>query len=56
LAGSEGKRAKVTATPTGAIAIANVTRLGGRVGPVQMALHNEQGLLITTGAGAYVVG
>jgi uncharacterized protein (TIGR00369 family) len=37
------------------IATANVTRLGGRVGSVQMALHNEQGLLIATGAGAYVV-
>ena len=37
------------------IATANVTRLGGKVGSVQMALHNEQGLLIATGAGAYVV-
>ena len=37
------------------VATANVTRLGGRVGSVQMALHNEQGLLIATGAGAYVV-
>jgi len=34
---------------------ADVTRLGGRVASVQMALHNEQSLLIATGAGAYVV-
>ena len=36
-------------------ASASVTRLGGRVGSAQMALHNERGLLIATGAGAYVV-
>ena len=37
------------------VATANVTRLGGRVGSTQMALHNDQGVLIATGAGAYVV-
>ena len=33
-----------------------VTRLGGRIGSVQMRLHNEEGTLIATGAGAYAVG
>ena len=37
------------------VASAKVTRLGGRVASTQMALHNDQGLLIATGAGAYVV-
>jgi uncharacterized protein (TIGR00369 family) len=37
------------------IATATITRLGGRVASTQMALHNDQGLLIATGAGAYVV-
>ncbi|MGE0311160.1 MAG: thioesterase family protein [Lautropia sp.] len=37
------------------IASASVTRLGGRVGSTQMALHNDAGLLIATAAGAYVV-
>jgi acyl-coenzyme A thioesterase PaaI-like protein len=37
------------------IATATISRLGGRVGSTQMALHNDQGLLIATGAGAYVV-
>jgi uncharacterized protein (TIGR00369 family) len=37
------------------VATASVTRLGGRVGSTQMALHNEGGLLLATGAGAYVV-
>ncbi len=37
------------------IATANVTRLGSRVASTQMALHNDQRLLIATGAGAYVV-
>ena len=37
------------------VATASVTRLGGRVGSTQMALHNERGLLLATGAGAYVV-
>jgi hypothetical protein len=32
-----------------------VTRLGGRVGSTQMRLVNEDGLLIATGAAAYVV-
>jgi uncharacterized protein (TIGR00369 family) len=37
------------------IASAEVTRLGGRVGSTQMRLHNEEGLLIATGAAAYIV-
>jgi uncharacterized protein (TIGR00369 family) len=37
------------------VATANVTRLGGRVASTQMALHNDQGVLVATGAGAYVV-
>ena len=37
------------------IASTEVTRLGGRIGSVQMRLHNEEGLLIATGAGAYAV-
>jgi uncharacterized protein (TIGR00369 family) len=37
-------------------ATAEVTRLGGRIGTVQMRLVNDQGLLIATGAGAYVIG
>lgn len=36
-------------------ASAEVTRLGGRVGAVQMRLVNDQGTLIATGAAAYVV-
>jgi uncharacterized protein (TIGR00369 family) len=36
-------------------ATAEVTRLGGRIGTVQMRLVNDQGLLIATGAGAYVI-
>lgn len=32
-----------------------VTRLGGRLGSTQMRLTNEEGLLIATGAAAYVV-
>jgi uncharacterized protein (TIGR00369 family) len=32
-----------------------VTRLGGRIASTQMALTNENGELIATGAGAYVV-
>lgn len=35
---------------------ATVTRLGGRIGSVQMTLHSDTGTLIATGAGAYVVG
>ncbi len=38
------------------IASTEVTRLGGRIGSVQMRLHNDEGLLIATGAGAYAVG
>jgi uncharacterized protein (TIGR00369 family) len=34
---------------------AKVTRLGGRIGSTQMALYNEQELLIATAAAAYVV-
>jgi uncharacterized protein (TIGR00369 family) len=37
------------------IASAEVTRLGGRVGSTQMRLVNQDGLLIATGAAAYVV-
>jgi uncharacterized protein (TIGR00369 family) len=37
------------------IASAEVTRLGGRVGSTQMRLVNEAGLLIATGAAAYMV-
>ncbi len=37
------------------VASCEVTRLGGRVGSTQMALHNDAGLLIATAAGAYVI-
>lgn len=37
------------------IASAEVTRLGGRVGSTQMRLHNHEGVLIATGAAAYIV-
>jgi uncharacterized protein (TIGR00369 family) len=37
------------------IASAEVTRLGGRIGSTQMRLTNDQGVLIATGAAAYVV-
>ena len=36
-------------------AFAEVTRLGGRVGSVQMRLHNDEGVLIATGSAAYIV-
>ncbi|MBL8325960.1 MAG: thioesterase family protein [Rubrivivax sp.] len=36
-------------------ATAQVTRLGGRIGSTQMALHNDEGELIATGAAAFVV-
>ena len=36
-------------------ASATVVRLGGRVGTTQMRLENERGVLIATGAGAYVI-
>lgn len=37
------------------IATAEVTRLGGRVASTQMRLVNNEGTLIATGAGAYIV-
>jgi len=37
------------------VSTASITRLGGRVASTQMSLHNEEGVLIATGAGAYVV-
>lgn len=37
------------------IASTEVLRLGGRVGTVQMRLVNDEGTLIATGAGAYMV-
>ena len=36
-------------------ATAQVTRLGGRIGSAQMALHNDAGELVATGAAAFVV-
>lgn len=36
-------------------ATAKVTRLGGRIGSTQMALHNDEGELIATGAASFVV-
>lgn len=37
------------------LAQATVTRLGGRIGSTQMRLVNEEGTLLATGAGAYVI-
>ncbi len=37
------------------IAIAEITRLGGRVGSTQMRLHGDTGELIATGAASYIV-
>jgi uncharacterized protein (TIGR00369 family) len=37
------------------VASAEVTRLGGRIGSTQMRLVNDQGTLIATGSGAYVI-
>lgn len=37
------------------VATAEVTRLGGRVGSVQMRLVNDEGTLIATGAASYIV-
>ncbi|MFO1266379.1 MAG: thioesterase family protein [Rubrivivax sp.] len=37
------------------VASAKVTRLGGRIGSAQMALHNDAGELIATGAASFVV-
>jgi uncharacterized protein (TIGR00369 family) len=36
-------------------AVAEVTRLGGRVGSTQMRLVNDEGTLIATAAAAYIV-
>ncbi len=36
-------------------ASAEIMRLGGRVGSTQMRLHNDEGVLIATAAGAYIV-
>lgn len=36
-------------------ASAKVTRLGGRIGSTQMALHDDKGELIATGAASFVV-
>ncbi len=38
------------------IATTEVTRLGGRIGSAQMRMHNDEGLLIATGACSYAVG
>ena len=37
------------------IASAKINRLGGRIGSTQMALHNNEGLLIATGSANYIV-
>ncbi|MGR6806675.1 thioesterase family protein [Sphaerotilus natans] len=37
------------------IASAEVTRLGGRVASTLMRMHNDEGLLIATGAASYIV-
>ena len=37
------------------VASAEVTRLGGRLGSIQMRLHNDAGELIATAAAAYIV-
>lgn len=37
------------------VASAKVTRLGGRIGSAQMALHNDAGELVATGAASFVV-
>lgn len=37
------------------VASAEIMRLGGRVGSTQMRLHNDEGVLIATAAGAYIV-
>jgi len=36
-------------------AAARVTRLGGRIGSVQMELHGDEGQLVATGAASYVI-
>ena len=42
-------------TGTTFISTSKVTRLGSRIASTQMALHNESGILIATGAGTYIV-
>jgi uncharacterized protein (TIGR00369 family) len=37
------------------VASAEVTRLGGRVGSTQMKLVNDEGIVIATGAAAYMI-
>jgi uncharacterized protein (TIGR00369 family) len=37
------------------VATAEPSRLGSRIGNTQMRLLNDEGVLIATGAGAYVV-
>lgn len=37
------------------IGTAHITRLGGRIGSTQMQLHNDEGELISTACGSYVV-
>jgi len=37
------------------VAHAQATRVGGRIGSAQMRLSNDQGVLLATGAAAYVV-
>ena len=37
------------------IARAEILRLGGRVGSTQMRLHSDEGVLVATAAGAYIV-
>lgn len=37
------------------VATAEVTRLGGRVGSIQMRLVNDEGSLVATGAASYIV-
>jgi uncharacterized protein (TIGR00369 family) len=37
------------------VGTALVTRLGGRIGSTQMQLHNDEGVLISTACGSYVV-
>lgn len=38
------------------VATADVTRLGARIGRTQMRLVNDDGVLVATGVGAYVIG
>jgi acyl-coenzyme A thioesterase PaaI-like protein len=37
------------------VASAKVTRIGGRIASTQMELHNDEGLLLSTGAASYIV-